>query len=72
MNYAANHVSLFTLNIVIVLEPAVGIAIGALLFGATVTATQLAGGVLLSAAVVFGMRKGTVGETAPAETIATP
>jgi drug/metabolite transporter (DMT)-like permease len=57
MNYAANHVSLFTLNIVIVLEPAVGIAIGALLFGATVTATQLCGGALLGTAVLFGMRK---------------
>jgi drug/metabolite transporter (DMT)-like permease len=72
MNYAANHVSLFTLNIVIVLEPAVGIAIGAVLFGATVTATQLVGGALLSAAVVFGLRQGTVVETAAAERVATP
>jgi drug/metabolite transporter (DMT)-like permease len=58
MNYAANHVSLFTLNIVIVLEPAVAIAMGALLFGATLTAMQLLGGALLGMAVVFGMHKG--------------
>ena len=72
MNYAANHVSLFTLNIVIVLEPAVGIGIGALLFGATVTVTQLVGGALLSAAVVFGLRQGTAVEPVPSERVATP
>jgi drug/metabolite transporter (DMT)-like permease len=64
MNYAANHVSLFTLNIVIVAEPAVGIAFGALLFGASVSATQLIGGALLGAAVLFGMRP-TPGVVAP-------
>ncbi|HMJ56714.1 MAG TPA: DMT family transporter [Polyangiaceae bacterium] len=57
MNYAANHVSLFTLNIVVVLEPAVGIAFGVLLFGATLTALQLFGGALLSAAVMVGLRR---------------
>jgi drug/metabolite transporter (DMT)-like permease len=57
MNYAANHVSLFTLNIVIVLEPLIGIAIGALLFGASVTAVQLLGGAFLSTAVLFGVRQ---------------
>ena len=62
MNYAANHVSLFTLNIVIVLEPVAGIAMGAMLFGATVTAVQLLGGALLSAAVMVGMRKGPAAE----------
>jgi drug/metabolite transporter (DMT)-like permease len=56
MNFAANHVSLFTLNIVIVIEPAVGIAIGTALFGATVTALQLLGGALLGTAVLFGVR----------------
>jgi drug/metabolite transporter (DMT)-like permease len=71
MNYAANHVSLFTLNIVIVLEPAVGIALGALLFGAGVTVTQLLGGVLLGASVVFGMRKGREEAAVPASA-ATP
>lgn len=72
MNYAANFVSLFTLNIVIVLEPAVGIGIGALLFGATVTATQFIGGALLSAAVVFGLRQGGAVETVQGERVATP
>jgi drug/metabolite transporter (DMT)-like permease len=57
MNYAANHVSLFTLNVVIVLEPAVGIAIGVLLFGATLSLLQLVGGALLGAAVMFGVRR---------------
>jgi drug/metabolite transporter (DMT)-like permease len=71
MNYAANHVSLFTLNIVIVLEPAVGIALGALLFGAGVTAMQLLGGVLLGASVLVGMRKGR-DETAVPVIAATP
>jgi drug/metabolite transporter (DMT)-like permease len=71
MNYAANHVSLFTLNIVIVLEPAVGIAMGALLFGATLTVTQLLGGALLGMAVIFGMRKGAEA-TAAAASAATP
>jgi len=57
MNYAANHVSLFTLNIVIVLEPAVGIAFGSVLFGATLTAVQLLGGALLATAVLVGVRR---------------
>jgi drug/metabolite transporter (DMT)-like permease len=50
-------VTLFVLNIVIVLEPAIAIAMGALLFGARVTALQLGGGVLLAAAVVVGLKK---------------
>jgi drug/metabolite transporter (DMT)-like permease len=57
MNLAANHVSLFTLNIVIVLEPAVAITIGALLFGATVSVVQLLGGAFLGTAVMFGVRR---------------
>jgi drug/metabolite transporter (DMT)-like permease len=64
MNYAANHVSLFTLNIVIVLEPAVGIAFGAILFGATLTAVQLLGGALLATAVMVGVRREPVPEKA--------
>jgi drug/metabolite transporter (DMT)-like permease len=55
MNLAARGVTLFALNIVIVLEPAIAIAMGAVLFGARVTALQLAGGVLLGAAVVVGL-----------------
>ena len=57
MNLAARGVTLFVLNIVIVLEPAIAIAMGALLFGARVTALQLGGGVLLAAAVVVGLKK---------------
>lgn len=56
MNLAARHVRNFTLNVVIVLEPAIAIALGALLFGARVTPLQLAGGVLLGAAVAIGLR----------------
>jgi drug/metabolite transporter (DMT)-like permease len=56
MNRAAREVRLFTLNIVIVLEPAIGIALGALLFGATVSASALLGGVVLVVAVVVGLR----------------
>src|SRR5882724_653970 len=37
MNYAARYVPLFTLNLIIVLEPVVSIAFGAALFGARVT-----------------------------------
>jgi drug/metabolite transporter (DMT)-like permease len=57
MNLAARGVTLFTLNIVIVLEPAIAIAMGAVLFGARVTALQLGGGVLLAAAVIVGLKK---------------
>jgi drug/metabolite transporter (DMT)-like permease len=57
MNVAARQVRLFTLNVVIVLEPPIGILIGAGLFGARVTALQIAGGVLLAAAVVIGLRQ---------------
>ena len=56
MNRAAREVRLFTLNIVIVLEPAIGIALGALLFGATVSASALLGGAVLAIAVVIGLR----------------
>lgn len=56
MNLAARHVKLFTLNVVIVLEPAIGIALGALLFDARVSVEQVAGGVLLAAAVAIGLR----------------
>jgi drug/metabolite transporter (DMT)-like permease len=58
MNLAARGVTLFALNLVIVLEPAIAIAMGAVLFDARVTPLQLAGGVLLGAAVVVGLRRG--------------
>ena len=56
LNLAARYVKLFTVNVIIVLEPAIAIALGALLFGARVTLLQVAGGVLLAAAVVIGLR----------------
>ncbi len=56
MNLAARHVSLFMLNVVIVLEPPLGIAIGAAIFGARVTAPAVVGGVFLVASVVIAVR----------------
>jgi drug/metabolite transporter (DMT)-like permease len=56
LNLAARHVKLFTVNVIIVLEPAIAIALGALLFGARVTRAQVGGGVLLAVAVVIGLR----------------
>jgi drug/metabolite transporter (DMT)-like permease len=55
MNLAAREVPLFTLNLVIVLEPAIAIGLGALLFDASVTSLQAAGGVLLACAVAIGL-----------------
>lgn len=68
-NVAARHVSLFTVNVVVVLEPALAIAMGALLFEAQVTPLQILGGVVLAAAVVVGLRAppGTRVEAAPQE-----
>jgi drug/metabolite transporter (DMT)-like permease len=57
MNLAARHVSLFTLNLVIVLEPAIGIGMGAMMFGAAIKPLAIAGGALLVAAVVIGLRE---------------
>ena len=68
MNLCAPHVRLFTLNVVIVLEPAIAIAMGAGLFAARVDALQVAGGVVLAAAVVIGVRQETRAE-APLGTI---
>lgn len=56
MNLVARHLKLFTVNVVIVMEPAIGIALGAAMFGAKVTALQAGGGALLCAAVVIGLR----------------
>jgi drug/metabolite transporter (DMT)-like permease len=63
MNLCARHVRLFTLNLVIVLEPAFAIALGAVLFGASITPTQAAGGAILVAAVLVGLR--AAGQPAP-------
>lgn len=65
INLAARSVPLFTLNLVIVLEPPISIAIGALLFGATVNPIQLFGGVFLTAAVIVGLR--SAASLAPSE-----
>jgi drug/metabolite transporter (DMT)-like permease len=56
LNLAANSVPLFALNLIVLLEPAFGIALGALLFGAAVTHLQLMGGALLAAAVLLGIQ----------------
>ncbi|MET0283569.1 MAG: DMT family transporter [Polyangiales bacterium] len=59
LNTAARTLSLFTVNIVIVLEPVLAILLGAWLFGASIGWLQVAGGVLLTAAVfplVFAAR----------------
>jgi hypothetical protein len=45
--------------VVIVLEPAIGILIGAALFGARASALQIGGGVFLAIAVVIGLRQET-------------
>lgn len=55
MNVAARHVRLFTLNVVIVLEPAIGIALGSMLFDVSVTPLQVVGGAILGVAVVVGV-----------------
>jgi drug/metabolite transporter (DMT)-like permease len=55
MNLAARHVRLFAVNLVVVLEPALGVGMGAVLFGATVRPTQWIGGAILSAACLFGL-----------------
>jgi drug/metabolite transporter (DMT)-like permease len=55
MNLAARDVSMFELNLVIVLEPVIAIGLGALMFGATITLLQVVGGALLSAAMVIGL-----------------
>jgi drug/metabolite transporter (DMT)-like permease len=54
-NLAARLVSLFTLNIVIVLEPAIAIAMGSVMFDARVDAITVGGGALLVASVIVGL-----------------
>jgi drug/metabolite transporter (DMT)-like permease len=60
LNLAARYVSLFTVNLIIVLEPVVAIAMGSLLFGARVTPLQCVGGTVLGASVILGLRAGGV------------
>ncbi len=55
-NQAARTLDLFTLNIVIVLEPVLGIALGAWLFGATLGTSHLVGGLILGVSVWLGLR----------------
>jgi drug/metabolite transporter (DMT)-like permease len=55
MNLAARGVPLFTLNLVIVLEPPIGLLLGIPLVGATLSGRQAAGGAVLAAAVVVGL-----------------
>ncbi len=57
-NLAARHVSLFTLNLVIVLEPAIALAMGRFMFGAAIDPVTVAGGAFLIAAVLVGLRAG--------------
>jgi drug/metabolite transporter (DMT)-like permease len=64
LNLAARYVSLFTVNLIIVLEPVVAIAIGSVLFGAHITPLQCAGGTLLGAAVILELRSSPVAANA--------
>jgi len=58
-NWCIKRVRLFTLNMLIVLEPAIALALGAwwLEDAAPITASQVAGGVVLGAAVIVGLRR---------------
>lgn len=47
LNAAARSLSLFTVNISILLEPVLSIALGAVMFGAEISNVQIAGGTLL-------------------------
>lgn len=55
MNLVAKRLDLFSLQVVVVLEPVVGIALGVAIFGAGYTATHVLGGLILSVAVVIGL-----------------
>lgn len=56
MNLAARTVPLFTVNLVIVLEPAIALALGRVLFGAAIEPLTMLGGGFLVAAVLLGLR----------------
>lgn len=51
LNAAARSLSLFTVNISILLEPVLSIALGAVMFGADISSLQIAGGSLLIVSV---------------------
>jgi len=51
LNAAARTLSLFTVNMAILIEPVLAIGLGAVLFGAVITAAQLAGAALLLGSV---------------------
>jgi drug/metabolite transporter (DMT)-like permease len=53
---AARSLSLFAVNLAIVIEPLLAIAMGALMFGAQLRPLQGIGGIVLSIAVVLGLR----------------
>jgi drug/metabolite transporter (DMT)-like permease len=55
MNLAARHVRLFAVNVVIVLEPFVGIVLGVCFFPVVLRPLQIAGGAVLAIAVWIGM-----------------
>jgi drug/metabolite transporter (DMT)-like permease len=55
MNLAARSLSLFAVNLAIVIEPLLAIAMGALMFGAQLRPLQGIGGIVLSIAVVLGL-----------------
>lgn len=69
MNLAARDVSLFTLNLVIVLEPAIAIGLGSMMFGASITPLQGLGGILLGGAVALGLYEGKSTPEASAEAL---
>lgn len=55
LNAAARSLSLFTVNIAVLLEPVLSIALGAWMFGADITTLQLAGGAILIGSVALLM-----------------
>ena len=55
-NWAAPRVRFFTLNLLIVLEPAIALLLGIWLLDERPTLEQLAGGAILAAAVFVGTR----------------
>lgn len=65
MNAAARGLRLFTVNVVIVLEPALAILLGVALLGESVSAIQAVGGAVLAGAVLIALlpdaRSGRIG-----------
>jgi len=56
LNLAARHTRLYAVNVVIVLEPFLGILIGAAIFPVSVRLIQILGGAVLAVAVWVGLR----------------